>query len=127
MNQGNKYENDYSILHLRKDFLDVLKTFGRPCFPTVKSALAAWKEAGGVEKIPDALSEEEANRQIEMATKELEAYKLVTAESNLKATEAKIENKEKAKELLELQKQNEAGKKTVQKLRKENPSSNLRI
>ena len=39
------FENNYSVLHYKADFVEILKEFGRPHFPTVKSALQAWKEA----------------------------------------------------------------------------------
>ena len=119
LDQSNKYENDYSVLHLRQDFIDVLKTYQRPCFPTVRSALDAWKDAGGMEKVPSDLTEEEAKRQIEMAKKEAEAYKRVAGDSKQKAAEAKKEVEAKQKALSDLQKKNEADKKAVEKLRQE--------
>ena len=91
LDQSNKYENDYSVLHLRQDFLDVVKSFGRPCFPTVKTALDAWADAGGVEKIPAYLQQEDAKSQIEMAKKETAAYKNVTEAQKKKAADAKKE------------------------------------
>ena len=53
LNQLNLYENNYSILHYKADFVEILQEFGRPHFPTVKSALQAWKDAKNAENKVD--------------------------------------------------------------------------
>ena len=120
LDQSNYYENDYSTLKLRKDFVDVLKAYKRPCFPTVKSSLEAWKEAGGVEKVPNELGAEEATKLLELAKKDVEAYKNVTATSKKTAEEAKKDNEAKAKTMQDLKKKNDNIKQDIHKLRSEN-------
>ena len=44
LNQHNMYENNYNILHFKPDFEEILRDYGRPHFPTVRSALKAWKD-----------------------------------------------------------------------------------
>ena len=77
LNVANLWEQNYYMLNFKKDFVDILREFGRPHFPTIPSALQAWKDAkeNGENTTSFIAASEEIKQEIETANQEVDQIK----------------------------------------------------
>ena len=116
LNQANMYENNYSILHFKQDFVEILEEYGRPHFPTITSALQAWKDAqnSGSKTFTEASSA--IKGQLEKTKAEANSYRDACVTAFKASEEAKSEVAKKSKTIANLQKENEIHKQTIDTL-----------